>query len=267
MRNKKAYIAFIVEGKKREPAVIENMGRVFFHNSQIKEIILPADQNIYMLWKIMSKDHFNTDIIEVLRESDIAVSQVLGDLSRDDFSEVYLFFDYDGHQNNLNEEDKETDVIEQMLSSFDNETENGKLYISYPMIEALRDFKEGECTSYTSCFWNIKEIERYKNESSGNMMSSRLGQYEFLQWESILNTFAMRVSCLYEKEKVISFEEYQKEIKPCDIYAKQQKYIADGQIFVLSSLPEFLLDYHKIEFWYRFVKNRFLVSNDCVKRR
>lgn len=64
-------------------------------------------------------------------------------LSREDFSEVYLFFDYDAHQTNLGKAVNE-DVIRQMLESFDNETENGKLYISYPMVEALRDYQSGE---------------------------------------------------------------------------------------------------------------------------
>ena len=63
---------------------------------------------------------------------------------REDFSEGYLFFDYDGHQKNLSKYD-EKDALEQMLMSFDNETENGKLYISYPMVEALRDFEPGIC--------------------------------------------------------------------------------------------------------------------------
>ena len=34
-------------------------------------------------------------------------------------AEVYLFFDYDGHQNNLSEDD-DSDVLEQMLESFDS---------------------------------------------------------------------------------------------------------------------------------------------------
>ena len=44
-------------------------------------------------------------------------------LSRDDFSEVFLLFDYDAHQTNLGKSD-DVDVINQMLESFDNETEN-----------------------------------------------------------------------------------------------------------------------------------------------
>lgn len=138
------YKAFIVEGEAREPLIIDNISKVFFAHGNFKIITLPAGQNIYMLWKKLKEDDFDTDIIEVLREEHEELEEQLAGLSRDDFSEVYLFFDYDGHQNNLAEDDDEN-VLDQMLISFDNETENGKLYISYPMVEALRDFESGVC--------------------------------------------------------------------------------------------------------------------------
>ena len=100
-----------------------------------------------MLWKQLKADDFDIDVIEVLRESNDEIKKQLTGLSRDDFSEVYLFFDYDAHQTNLGKTVNE-DVIHQMLESFDNETENGKLYISYPMVEALRDFAPGICRGF-----------------------------------------------------------------------------------------------------------------------
>ena len=36
--------------------------------------------------------------------------------------------------------------------AIDNETENGKLYISYPMVEALRDYEPGKCGNGEDCF-------------------------------------------------------------------------------------------------------------------
>lgn len=54
-----------------------------------------------MLWKKLKADEFDTDIIEVLRERNTEIRKQLTGLSRDDFSEVYLFFDYDVHQTNL----------------------------------------------------------------------------------------------------------------------------------------------------------------------
>ena len=138
------YKAFIVEGAAREPQIIDNISKVFFSHGNFKIITLPAGENIYMLWKQLKADDFDTDIIEVLRENSDDISRQLDSLTRDDFSEVYLLFDYDTHQTNLGRKD-DVDAVAQMLESFDNETENGKLYISYPMVEALRDYKPGIC--------------------------------------------------------------------------------------------------------------------------
>ena len=124
----KDYKVFIVEGEVREPQIIDNISKIFFSHGNYTVITLPAGENIYMLWKQLKADDFDTDVIEVLRESNDEIKKQLTGLSRDDFSEVYLFFDYDAHQTNLGKTVNE-DVIHQMLESFDNETENGKLYI------------------------------------------------------------------------------------------------------------------------------------------
>ena len=60
------YKAFIVEGEVREPQIIDNISKVFFAHGNFKIITLPAEENIYMLWKKLKADDFDTDIIEVL---------------------------------------------------------------------------------------------------------------------------------------------------------------------------------------------------------
>ena len=149
----KDYKAFIVEGENREPQVI-----------------------------------FDTDIIEVLRESNKKIREQLEGLSRDDFSEVFLFFDYDVHQTNLGKAD-DGDVINQMLESFDNETENGKLYISYPMVEALRDFEAGKCGNGDNCFVEISVLAEYKNISSRNSLNPHFRDYNIDVWKEIVDVF------------------------------------------------------------------------------
>lgn len=64
---------------------------MFFAHGNFKIITLPAGQNIYMLWKKLKEDDFDTDIIEVLREDYKELEEQLNGLSRDVFSEVYLF--------------------------------------------------------------------------------------------------------------------------------------------------------------------------------
>ena len=47
----------------------------------------------------------------MLREEHEELKEQLEGISRDDFSEVYLFFDYDGHQNNLSGEEKKPKIF------------------------------------------------------------------------------------------------------------------------------------------------------------
>ena len=172
------YKAFIVEGEAREPQIIDTIPKVFFSHGNFKIITLPAGENIYMLWKKLKADDFDTDIIEVLRESNDDISKQLDGLSRDDFSEVYLFFDYDMHQTNLGKED-DADAVKQMLESFDNETVNGKLYISYPMVEALRDYKSGICGDRVACFVAITDMKEYKNASAVRAVNPQFKEYDY----------------------------------------------------------------------------------------
>ncbi len=81
----KDYKVFIVEGKAREPLIIDNILKVFFKQVKFKIITLPVGQNIYMLWKKLKEDDFDTDIIEVLREENEELKEQLAGLQRDDF--------------------------------------------------------------------------------------------------------------------------------------------------------------------------------------
>lgn len=114
-----------------------------------------------MLWKQLQQDAFQTDIIEIVREYDPLARKLLRNYSRDDFSEVYLFFDYDGHQGNLGQAEGVSgdEVLKAMLQAFDNETDQGKLYVSYPMAEALRDYIPGRCANLTGCFFLLISSE------------------------------------------------------------------------------------------------------------
>ena len=250
----KDYKAFIVEGEAREPLIIDNISKVFFAHANFKIITLPAGQNIYMLWKKLKEDDFDTDIIEVLREEHEELKEQLGGINRDDFSEVYLFFDYDGHQNNLSEDDA-ADVLEQMLVSFDNETENGKLYISYPMVEALRDFEEGKCGKEGQCSVPIAEIGNYKFVSAERSFYPGFKDYDITVWKSLIEVFAMRLSCLVDSDSTITYEQYADEVSPVAIYRMEEEEIQVQRVFVLSAFPEFLLDYFGVKLWRTCVKH------------
>ena len=92
-----------VEGDDREISIINNMINTFFNSQQTNVRVIPiaVGQNIYMLWKLLKSDDFNSDIIELVRDKVPGASQHLHDCTRQNVDEVYLFFDLDKQQNNL----------------------------------------------------------------------------------------------------------------------------------------------------------------------
>lgn len=222
----------------------------------------------------IEKDEFETDIIEVLKEYLKQIKshyvEQLEKYGRDDFAEIYLFFDYDGHQNNLTAKEEEEDVLEEMLAAFDNETENGKLYISYPMAEAIRDYIPGICKAYTKCIWDESELGEYKRRTGENAPRSNVKKYDFADWMEIINIYVSRIHCLLEKTDAMDFSKYRKEVSTLRIYQQQKKYMIHNRVFVLSAFPEFLLEYHKEAFWHRHVKSSYYMKTEylnCKEKR
>ncbi len=150
-----------------------------------------------------------------------------------------------------------------MLETFNNETENGLLYINYPMVEAVRDYIDGECETPTRCFVNAEDIANYKRLSADNCIHENINKYEVTDWAQIVDVFVRRVSCLGGREEVYGYEEYKREITPSQIYDYQSDLVKKDKVFVLSAFPEFLLDYNKGPFWHAMVKHKSNKRKKC----
>jgi len=259
MESRKRKILFVVEGKKKEISIFNNLSDVFFKGKcEITPVPVPADMNIYMLFDVMKKDDFQVDVVEVLREKVPVAKEILTNYVRDDFSEVYFFFDFDEQTNNLHYA-KKTDninVLEEMLKKLDNETELGKLYISYPMVEAFRDFLLGDCqTANGSCFRARSDFGTYKKDSGKKIENNRISTYNFPKWKEVISCYIYRISCLF-KLKNLNRDEFINLISSFSIFQRQMTfYKKNEEIFVLSCLPQFLIDYSEI-YW-----------NDTIKKR
>ena len=147
-------ILFVFEGKKQEPRLYKTMEYLFFNRQTENEIIVSYCSNIYSLYQKMTEyDVFGASdsvaLIQLLKEEERAhpeTTNVLQELSfSDEISEIYLFFDYDVKQtdacNDLTIEEQHQ-RIEELLHYFNDETDKGKLYINYPMVESIRYFKK-----------------------------------------------------------------------------------------------------------------------------
>lgn len=127
---------FIFEGEKTEKLYFRSLERAFFHGQE-NRILASFQNDLYELYEQISADD-DLDLFELIKELNPSANQDerIRELRRDQISQIYLFFDLEPNDEKFTGEN-----LLNMLGRFDNETEHGKLFISYPMIEAIRDFQ------------------------------------------------------------------------------------------------------------------------------
>lgn len=128
---------FVFEGRETEDNIVSKLEKNFMGATFAVKSVYGSD--IYQLYRRLKEEYFAVDMVSLLKERSEYNRRVLAGYDNDSFAYVYFFFDYDAHATNASDEQ-----IAEMLGFFNNETENGKLFISYPMVEAIKHFKDNE---------------------------------------------------------------------------------------------------------------------------
>lgn len=154
-------ILFIFEGDEREPRLYRTLERLYFPKVN-DNIICSFGNNIYDLYNELKEYEDGGDVVSVMRERLAARGDsTLNGIRSSDISEIFLFFDYDFQNSHLSLEEINRRV-EEMLTLFADETENGKLYINYPMIESICYTKELPDTDYANYIVSREECKDFK---------------------------------------------------------------------------------------------------------
>lgn len=254
-------IAIIYEGAKTEPSIFRNIINNFFDN---KAMEIPVDAayggNIHDLANALKND-LDLDIISVVKERIKNSNQVnkYSDFlskSKDDFSEIYLFFDcdphhmYKGNPNPMLCLERNLTHISELLELFDNETENGKLYINYPMAEALKDIQQSNIC-YHNCVEDIENLTNYKSKIGKRARSfCDVRRYTYQDWGYFARHAISKANCLVKGRYVIPEYEMLKLLSQSSIFDKQEEFILqERKIYILSSFSLFLLEYFGKKCW------------------
>ena len=179
-------------------------------------------------------------------------------------SQIYIFFDYDGHDVGANAKHiTGDDKIIEMLDYFDNETENGKLFISYPMVEAFKDISDYEsfkdhavkckkkncvyltdCDACKSCIQDFDE-NHYKKQVSNRCLPilKDFTCYNLDTWKKLLYTHLCKMNHIVNDvyEYPLKMESQQ------SVFVNQKKKYIDKrcpEVAVLSAFPLFVLDFY-----------------------
>lgn len=252
-------ILFVFEGEKREPALFKAIERLFFKDGQ--HIVCSFGNNIYELYQRLTALDDSGDIVSVLRETyaDSPESPFAEDTRSSDFSEIYLIFDYDFQNRNISLEEMNSQIA-QMLDMFDNETDNGKLYINYPMVEAIRYTKRLPDPDY--CTYRVSRQQC--SEASFKSIADTFSDYkslDFLTFDARRTPTESETASRAENWRLVqeqnvtkanylctgslAIPEEKETIAQKEIFTSQlQKFLLpEGCVSILSAFPLFLYDY------------------------
>lgn len=226
-------ILFVFEGRRPETHFAKSLKKMFMQGETIIHSIYCAE--VYQLYEEIKGDTF-LDTFSLLKEKIAPENEVLQNFESSDFSEIYLFFDYDGHSTQADD-----NKIIELLEFFNEETEHGRLLLSYPMVESLRhfsdniDFKNLRVEAKKNIHYKkrvgkeadnkYKDIKKYNKEIWNMLIGEHLNKLNFLMTESYT------LPTEYFKQGEIFKQQLIKHIKP------------DNMIAVLSAFPVFIFDY------------------------
>lgn len=228
-------ILLVFEGEVSEKVVWQSLNKFYFADVKSPIVYSVYCSHIYSLYSRMKADP-DLDLFAILQQNP-KNSDLLKGLLRDDVSEIYLFFDYDGHDPQATDE-----KLQEMLDFFHEETEHGKLYISYPMVEAFRHLHPDVC--FAELVTNGKANIRYKGvvHKEGLPIYGDIPSYTAARWEYVIQQHCMKMNNLvygvfdfpnnYVEQRVIFENQLEKHIDP------------RAEVAVLSAFPIFLLGYY-----------------------
>ncbi len=255
-------ILFVFEGAEREPRIFMTLERLFFGKEE--RLVCSFGNNIYELYRQLRAFDGEGDIVSILRENN---AQLPSGVKSSDFSEIYLFFDYDFQNTNLNLEEM-NERLREMLELFDNETDNGKLYISYPMVESLcytkqlpdehfveysisrRDCMERSFKDLAREFSYYGSLDFVELPDSGHRRPGKREVARIRQnWIWLVQQHTSKANYMCNGENSMPLN---KAIvaQPRIFMAQCENYLSDGErIAVLNGFPLFLFEYFKVSFW------------------
>lgn len=252
-------ILFVFEGAEREPRVFRTLECLFFGLGE--RIVCSFGNNIYELYRQLQELDGDGDIVSILREKE--ADGLPAGVQSSDFSEIYLFFDYDFQNENLTLEEM-NQRLRDMLEMFDDETDNGKLYVSYPMVESLcytKELPDEHFVEYTVSRCDCME-RSFKDMA---MEFSFYGSLDFIElpdaghhkpskreyarvrqnWIWLVRQHTAKAAFIFTGQNAVP--EDKEAVAQLRVFEGQcGKYLCDGEkIAVLNGFPLFLFEYFK----------------------
>lgn len=236
-------VLFVFEGAGAEPNISRNLRHTILDKDSKLVVQTAYGMNIYKLFSEIVKDEYFDTYEFIYRQlenrahptdDDLAVMEIE---DPEKISEIYLFFDYDCHCSNADD-----DKIRQMVELFNDAQDKGLLCVSYPMVEAIRHQKGHEVEYLTHETTDLANYKRWVNAApSMDKQFLNWGLYTQETWSSITKQHLSRANCLLTDALKLPTSP----ICVVEIFEKQmEKHRPYDQVAVISGFPLMLLDHY-----------------------
>ncbi len=196
-------ILLIVEGKRTEPKLFHQF---FFKMEMTNVEIIPFETNIYVLYNEIKKlnsnsDYDTTSTTEALKMIfDVQGKAEESKKLEEKYPYIYLCFDFE-YQDKLIDILNKEEYLNEMLDYFNDETENGLLFINYPMIESYRDFpKNLNIYNYKDLKIEISKVPNYKSIVHKRGLQLNITKYNKLLFDFIVLQNVLKIEYIINKK-------------------------------------------------------------------
>ncbi len=258
MVHSKNKILIISEGLKTEVNLINsNLKSLSEHFNTVKLEIIPFEGNIYTLYSKISEynEEFedSTTTIDVLKEMYKNDSNKLNILNQN-ISYIYLLFDFEYHDTKSDKNTMHKQLIK-MQEYFDNETENGLLFISYPMIEAYRDFDLENLNNFKDNFISIDDSINYKMIVGERGINKNISKYDFEMFNKLIFHSICKMNyTIHNSYTLPDYKVFINMVVKKTLINKQFILIKDKKIISVVSLALLLFLTYYGEKYYKLIK-------------
>jgi hypothetical protein len=233
-------ILLLVEGSKLEMNLLNKAFQEY--NLNLDYVIYPYNTNIYELYERMFEgneaDLGALDLLGILKEKDSG-----NEILNEEFSDILLIFDYEPQDNRF-----EAERINLMLDYFNESTDNGKLYINYPMVESFKHLKANPDHEYKELVvdYSIVSCGKYKELVGKETKYHDIKNYDKEHFNSIIIHNIKKANYISKKAyDVIDLKTCYYKLEPEHILREQNNLLHKSQkIYVLNTCLFFICDYN-----------------------
>lgn len=233
-------ILLVFEGKRSEPKILDSFRQHFLNQRNSTVLYTSYEAEVYQLWQRVNGDP-DLSLVRELQEREKKLKKPSG-IPYEQVSDIFLFFDYDGQASIASD-----DEMVKMLRYFNDSNSfsgNGLLYISYPMVEAIRHLEEGVEFKDVAVDAKIKGAE-YKLQSACSDYQ-HLKKLQKADWDYINTEHYKKANFIVHNQWILptNKEDLARLNQMCIFDSQLEKYIQPHQkVAVLSAFPFFIIEY------------------------